>query len=46
MDQSQMLSLIGGFYDKLVSDVADKVTTQITAAFGGSRDCVSGLLQS
>lgn len=25
MDQSAMLSLVGGFYDKLVSDVADKV---------------------
>lgn len=32
MDQSQMLSIIGGFYDKLVNDVANKVTAQITAA--------------
>lgn len=32
MDQSQMLSIIGGFYDKLVSDVADRVTAQITSA--------------
>jgi hypothetical protein len=32
MDQSQMLSLIGGFYDKLVSDVADKVKAEINTA--------------
>jgi hypothetical protein len=32
MDQSQMLSLIGGLYDKLVSDVADKVKAEINTA--------------
>lgn len=29
MDQSAMLSLVGGFYDKLVSDVADKVLAKL-----------------
>ena len=29
MDQSAMLSLVGGFYDKLVSDVADKVMAKL-----------------
>ena len=32
MDQSQMLSIIGGFYDKLVNDVADKVKAEINTA--------------
>lgn len=32
MDQSAMLSILGGIYDKLVSDVADRVTAQLTAA--------------
>jgi len=29
MDQAAMLSLVGGFYDKLVSDVADKVLAKL-----------------
>lgn len=29
MDQSAMLSLVGGLYDKLVSDVADKVLAKL-----------------
>lgn len=29
MDQSEMLSLVGGLYDKLVSDVADKVLAKL-----------------
>jgi outer membrane murein-binding lipoprotein Lpp len=32
MDQSQMLSIIGGFYDKLVSDVANVVVSRLNAA--------------
>lgn len=29
MDQAAMLNLVGGFYDKLVSDVADKVLAKL-----------------
>lgn len=32
MDQSQMLSIIGGFYDKLVSDVSNVVISRLSAA--------------
>lgn len=32
MDQSQMLSIIGGFYDKLVSDVSNVVMSRLSAA--------------
>jgi len=31
MDQSQMLSILGGVYDKLVSDVADAVISKMKA---------------
>lgn len=31
MDQSQLLSIFGGVYDKLVSDVADAVITKMKA---------------
>ena len=33
MDQSDLLVLLGGLYDKLVSDVADKVLQKQTAVF-------------
>lgn len=54
MDQSQMLSILGGLYDKLVTDVAAKVTAQLSAAGAAQitmdsevfKDAVRGMLDS
>ena len=32
MDQSEMLTLISGLYDKLVADVAQRVITKLTSS--------------
>ena len=34
MDQSQLLTLIGSMYDKLVEDVAQRVTSQLETLIG------------
>ena len=44
MDQSEMLTLLGGLYDKLVSDVAQRVQTQLASTvLDGASAAIEGL---
>jgi hypothetical protein len=44
MDQSEMLTLLGGLYDKLVSDVAQRVQTQLASKVAeGASAAIEGL---
>ncbi len=44
MDQSEMLTLLGGLYDKLVSDVAQRVQTELAGKVTeGASAAIEGL---
>ena len=44
MDQSEMLTLLGGLYDKLVSDVAQRVQTELAGkVVEGASAAIEGL---
>lgn len=46
MDQSQMLSIVGGIYDKLVGDVADVVIARLKAETKAELSLAPETLQS
>ena len=45
MDQAALISILSGFYDKLVADVADRVQSQLAAKFVTEEE-VEGIIES